>query len=223
MPHRLSLAVVAATALAAGVSGCGGSKNTADQAVVPVAPSTISQTATTPPPTATTGTSTALSSTSTTTGTTTATTPAGAAAPLCTAGRLSLSYLGGQGATGHGELGFALRNTGSGPCRTYGFPGVTFLDARGNALQTVSQRTTRDFFGSVPETHLTLAPGQQASFRLGVTHVSSGGGSSCTTAAGLAVIPPDDTATLRVTIAGGSYECGTASVSPLASGTSVYP
>ena len=66
-----------------------------------------------------------------------------------------------------------------------------------------------------------LTPGSSASFRLGVTHgVSST--ADCTTAYGLQVIPPDDTATLRTHIPGGAYECRTATVSPLRPGTSAY-
>jgi hypothetical protein len=135
---------------------------------------------------------------------------------------LALSFLGGQGATGHGELGYALKNIGSTSCRTYGFPGVLFLDRSGAALPTDSMRTTQDFFGSVPARRLVIAPGASASFRLGVTHgLSSTAG--CTTAYGLQVIPPNDTATLRVSMPQGAYECGTATVSPLASGQSAYP
>ena len=135
---------------------------------------------------------------------------------------LALSFLGGQGATGHGELGYALRNTTTTSCRTYGFPGVLFLDRSGAALPTDSTRTTNDFFGSVPAKPLVIAPGGSVSFRLGVTHgISSSAG--CTTAYGLQVIPPNDTATLRVSMPQGAYECGTATVSPLAAGQSAYP
>lgn len=135
---------------------------------------------------------------------------------------LALSFLGGQGATGHGELGYALKNIGRTSCRTYGFPGVQFLDRSGAALPTDSTRTTNDFFGSVPARPLVIAPGSSVSFRLGVTHgISSSAG--CTTAYGLQVIAPNDTATLRVSMPQGAYECGTATVSPLAAGQSAYP
>lgn len=143
--------------------------------------------------------------------------------PLCRASELAASFLGGQGATGHGELGFALRNTSRHSCHTYGFPGVRFLGQAGQALPTDSTRTTHDFFGSTPLAMLVLEPGANASFRLGVTHgaVSTVG---CTTAAGLQVIPPEDTSTLRVAIGnGGAYECRAATVSPLRPGESAYP
>ena len=162
-------------------------------------------------------TSTATSQTTTSTSTTVS-----SGTPLCTASLLALSYLGGQGATGHGELGFSLKNISSSSCHTFGFPGVLFLDKAGNPLPTQSTRTTHDFFGQAPEVALILAPGQSASFRLGVTHgMTSTVG--CTTAYGLQVIPPDDTHTLRTSIPGGAYECGTATVSPLRPGSSAYP
>ena len=153
----------------------------------------------------------------------TATTPAQSAPALCRAGDLSLSYLGGQGATGHGELGFELRNTSSRTCATGGYPGVLFLSQSGSAMPTAPDHTTHDYFGTIKSSALSLAPGQAASFRLGVTHgMTSTAG--CGTAYGLQVIPPNDTSTLRVTIAGGgAYECRTVSVSPLATGTSAYP
>ncbi|HEY2320593.1 MAG TPA: DUF4232 domain-containing protein [Solirubrobacteraceae bacterium] len=138
----------------------------------------------------------------------------------CKAAGLALSYLGGQGATGHGELGFALKNTGS-VCSTAGYPGVQFLARDGAALPTTPQHTTSDFFGDLPVQHLSLAPGQSASFRLGVSH---GGGSDagCSTAYGLQVIAPNDTATLRVPIPNGASECGATTVSPLQPGDSAY-
>jgi hypothetical protein len=135
---------------------------------------------------------------------------------------LALSALGQQGAMGHGELGFALRNTSADPCRTGGYPGVLFLDHRGRPLPTVPTRATRDFFGTAPELAITLAPGQSASFRLGVTHEAQGN-ATCTTAAGLQVIAPNDTATLHTTIPNGAYECQTVTVSPLRPGRSAYP
>lgn len=161
---------------------------------------------------------------------TTATSPGSGGTPLsggtasgrqCTASTLALSYLGGEGATGHGELGFALRNTGSAPCETGGYPGILFLDGNGAALPTVPTHTTRDFFGQTTLKALTLAPGQTASFRLGVTHIPAGAG-SCTTAYGLQAIAPNDTATLRVAIPGGASECAGATVSPLQTGDSAF-
>ena len=166
--------------------------------------------------------STTTSATGTTSATSGSSTTTAAGAPACVAADLALSYLGGQGATGHGELGFALRNTSSQPCHTYGYPGVLFLSKSGQGLTTATTRTTHDFFGTAPLTAITLAPGETASFRLGVTH-GAASSAGCVTAAGLQVIPPDDTATLKTSISdGGAFECGTATVSPLEPGTSAY-
>ena len=135
---------------------------------------------------------------------------------------LKLSYLGGQGATGHGEIAFSLTNTSGEACHTYGYPGVQFQTATGSALPTNSMRTTQDFFGSAPLQELVVAPGANVSFRLGVTHgeASSAG---CMTAAQLQVIPPDDTHTLVVAIPnGGAYECGSTTVTPLQPGNGAF-
>lgn len=114
-----------------------------------------------------------------------------------------------------------LRNTSTSTCSTFGYPGIQFLDRSGGPLPTMPVHTTQDFFGSVPEMALTVAPGATISFRLGVTH-GAASTAGCTTAYGLQVIPPNDTATLRVSLPNGAYECGTATVSPMARGTSAY-
>jgi hypothetical protein len=151
---------------------------------------------------------------------TTATTPAGP--PICRASTLQLSFLGSQGAAGHGLMGFALKNTGSTSCSTIGYPGIQFLDKGGAPLTTNSTRTTQDYFGSAPKVLLTVAPGATVSFRVGVTHVPAGN-AKCTTAYQLQVIPPNDTATLHVALPDGEYYCQTATVSPVRPGTSAYP
>jgi hypothetical protein len=199
------------------LGACGGSTKTVT-IVTQSVPDTASNSTTatsTASPTATSSTESSSTPTSTTTSTS-------SGPNSCRASGLALSFLGGQGATGHGELGFALRNVGTQSCGTVGFPGVLFLDRAGAALPTDSTRTTHDFFGSLPLAPLVIAPGASASFRLGVTHgISSSAG--CTTAYGLQVIPPNDTATLRVSMPQGEYECGAATVSPLVPGQSAYP
>ena len=197
---------------AALLAGCGGSSHSSSSsAAVTTPPSTPSTTPATTP----------ASTTATAPASTQTAAPAGV--PICRATALSLSYLGGQGATGHGELGFALHNTSSTTCSTYGYPGIQFLDQSGHALPTIPTHTTQDFFGSLPKVPLMVSPGATVSFRLGVTHgVTSTTG--CTTAYALRVIPPNDTATLKGSIGnGGAYECRTATVSPLQRGTTAYP
>jgi Protein of unknown function (DUF4232) len=220
LPKHLHMRIRAAFILACtlALGACGSSsqssssvasrQTTTSQATAPA----TSQTSSTPTSTTQTGSVTTPTSTTSPTG-----------SKPCTAADLALSFLGGQGATGHGELGFELRNISSSTCHTYGYPGVLFLDRAGKALPTDSTRTTQDFFCSVPEKKLDVAPGQSVSFRLGVTH-GAASPVGCTTAHGLQVIPPDDTATLHVAIVnGGAYECRTATVSPLQQGTTAFP
>jgi hypothetical protein len=207
---------LAALAATLALAACGSASNTTTNS------GNVSPPATTSAPPATTPTQSPTVTTTTSAQPTGTTAQPSSGPPPCRAANLALSFLGGQGATGHGLLGFALRNTGSQPCTTIGYPGIQFLDKGGNALPTIPTHTTQDYFGTIPKTLLTVAPGATVSFRLGVTHgITSTAG--CTTAYGLQVIPPNDTATLRTAIAnGGAYECGTATVSPLAAGTSAY-
>jgi hypothetical protein len=213
---RTPVIALAAAGAAAVLAACGSSSAAhTTQASAPAASHTATRTVTRTA-SASTPSSTASGATSTTS------TAASGGSGRCVAGDLQLSFLGGQGATGHGELGFALRNTSDRPCTTGGYPGVLFLDKAGHPLPTTPTHTTDDFFGHTTLAALTLAPGKRASFRLGVSHVGRGGSDKgCTTAAGLQVIAPNDTATMRLTLPpGGAAECGgTVSVSPLQPGT----
>jgi Protein of unknown function (DUF4232) len=206
-----SLTVCLAVLAALSLTACGASSSSSS-----TASSTTAAVTTTTAATATTTTASTPATTTATTPVTPVTRP-----PRCTAASLALRYLGQQGATGHGEIGFALKNITGSSCRTYGYPGVLFLDRTGHPLPTLSTRTTHDFFGPAPAAALIVAPGASVSFRLGVTHgISSPAG--CTTAYALQVIPPDDTSTLRTTIPMGAYECGTTTVSPLRRGVSAF-
>jgi len=214
--------------VAALLGGCGGSgSSSSSHGAQPAAATsqarTTSTTSSSAPASA--STSSTTSSASTTAASTTSGTGAGGASVAgpgeCKASGLSLTYLGGQGATGHGELGFALRNTTQSSCSTGGYPGIQFLDKSGGALPTTPTHTTSDFFGTLPLNPVTVTPGSSFSFRLGVSH-GGGTGAGCTTAYGLQVIPPNDTATLRVDIPGGASECGATTVSPVQPGTTAY-
>ena len=222
--------LVCAALAAATLAGCGGSSASDDTTGASPATRTVTHTETVTPSSSSSSTTATSTVTPTVTHTHTHTSRAqhqSAAAGTggaCVASDLALQFLGGTGATGHGELGFALKNTTSTPCHTFGYPGVQFLDSAGKALPTTPTHTTDDFFGHTGERDLTVAPGASVSFRLGVSHEGAGGGSAgCTTAAGLQVIAPDDTATLRVTLPGGAAECGGAvTVSPVQPGTSAF-
>ena len=192
-----------------GVVSCGATKTVT---------TTVSSATTAAPPSSA---SAPTSSTTPTTATSSTTTTAGAI-PHCQASMLSLSFLGQQGATGHGELGFALHNVSATSCSTSGFPGVLFLDKAGGPLPTIPMHTTQDLFGTTPLVRLIVPPGGNVSFRLGVTHgISSPVG--CTTTYGLQVIPPNDYTSVRTAIPGGAAECRTTTVSPLRPGNSAYP
>jgi Protein of unknown function (DUF4232) len=211
---RLLLILLCAPAAGTLLAACGSSTITTTTAAAP-SPASVS--------TSTTVTRTATATVSrSSSGATTSQTSAAADRPACRASDLALSYLGGQGATGHGLLGFALRNGSAAGCSTIGYPGIQFLDRTGGDLPTRPVHTTHDFFGPSPLRPLVVAPGQSVSFRLGVTHGASST-SGCVTAYALQVIPPNDTHTLRVSIPDGAYQCGTATVSPLQPGTSAYP
>lgn len=96
---------------------------------------------------------------------------------------------------------------------------MEFLNAADGPITTHATRTTNDFAGHVPETGFTLKPGQEATFRMVTSDVGSSQ-SSCVTAYGLQIIPPDDTATMKAPITTGISVCdGKATVSPLAAGT----
>jgi hypothetical protein len=211
MRPRLILAAAVVTGTLA-LAGCGSS--TTVTTTVTAGSSTAADTTSTSSATPTSSASTSAAASSAT--------ATAAAASLCRAAALSLSYLGQQGATGHGELGFALRNTGSSSCHTFGYPGILVLGRTGQALPTTPSHSTRDFFGVTPEVGITVAPGRSVSFRLQVTH-GINGTAGCSTAYGLQVIPPNDTAMLRTTIPSGAYQCRTAVVSPLRPGTSAFP
>lgn len=204
---RLRPWAVAVAFAALAITGCGGTTTTT---TVTVSSSTAGA-----------GSSATSSGPSTQTTNATSTASAATGPPRCRATHLALIFLGQQGALGHGVIGFALRNTGRSSCHTFGFPGVLWLSKSGTSLPTNSARTTRDFFGPAPLASLTVAPGAEVSFRLGVTH-GAGGTAGCTTAAALQVIPPDDTASLRVTIPNGVFECRGTTVTPVRPGKSAF-
>lgn len=216
------LTTITATAVAVlAIAACGSSGSSSSSSAPPSTSTTATTTSSTQPTTSASSSLTTATTQASTSSTTTATTTTAAAAATCKAAGLELSFLGQLAATGHGKLGFAVRNTQSASCTTSGYPTVLFLGRSGAPLPTGPVDTTSDFFGQSSLVPVTVTPGQTASFRLGVTHVS-GSGASCATAYALQVTPPGDTATMHVAIPGGAIECGTATVSPMQPGTSAY-
>jgi hypothetical protein len=218
---RMRMAAPALLALAvASIAGCGSSQTASVTRAPAGSTKTVTRTVTSAHTAAASGSKTTAGSSGSSTGPSAHST--GAAGTICRAHALKLVYLGGQGAAGHGLIGFALRNTGSTPCTTIGYPGILFLSHHGAALPTHPRHTTSDFFGHTKYGQVTVAPGQEASFRLGVTH-GSASPKGCVTAASLQVIAPNDTGKLRIRLPGGLYECrGVATESPVQPGTTAY-
>jgi hypothetical protein len=194
------------------LAGCGGSTTAAHVNST----RTVTQTVTTPPPT------TSSATPPTTTTATATTTTAGGGSGACSAHDLVARFIGQNGATGNTVLQLALRNTGTTPCHTYGYPGVAFLARSGAALATTPTHTTQDLLGSTRLAAVTVGPGQEMSFRM-VAATDAPGGGSCPTAYGLQIIAPDDTAPLRVSFPTGVYECGRTTVSPIQAGGDAAP
>ena len=201
------LAVIVMAMLA---GGCGSSASS-----TPAAASTGSGQPTQP----VTATSSSASTTSSATTATTASTSTTAGIPACTAADLALSFESSNGAAGNTAAFFEFKNTSSSPCHTYGYPGVLFLTKSGAALPTTANRTTHDLIGTSVLAKIVIDPGQVASFHLVVGLSATGQG--CSTAYGLQAIAPDDIATIHTQIPDGLYECGTATVSPLALGNGI--
>jgi hypothetical protein len=214
---RLRMAAPALVALVAVlIAGCGSSDHgTSSSTKAAPATRTVTHTVTA-------GHSSSSSSTSTAGSPTPSVHTSSSQLSICRAAGVRITYLGGQGATGHGLLGFAMQNTGSASCTTLGYPGIQFLSKSGAALPTHDTRTTTDFFGTTKLARLTVAPGQSASFRLGVSH-GSASPKGCVTAGYVQVIPPNDTSTVRIAIPGGVFECGGGvTVSPMQPGDTAY-
>lgn len=227
---------LAAIVVAIAAAACGAGSSTVTQTVrvtsTVTVPGRITVTLTTPAASA--ATSTASSTTSTASGGTTPTTASGGTTPTtpsggtvqtpaCTAAALAPVILGSAGATGRVVLTLALRNRTSGPCHTYGWPGIAFAAADGSALPTSTARTTSDLLGSTPPAKLTLDSGQDASFRIIVPDSNNGSTANCHTAGAVRIIAPDDTATIVAGLRAPVTECGTATVSPLLAGNDALP
>jgi hypothetical protein len=216
-----------ASATTSNQTGGGAAKTITRPAVTVTVPASTQTIMTVTAPTTTTSTGATTTGTTTTGGsgitTTGTTTTAGGASMACVAADLTPSFLGTNGAAGTIAVGFALTNSSSSPCTTYGWPGVLLLSSTDVALPTDAVRTSSDMLGSTPASEITLEPGQQASFRLIASDFAESSNTSCPNAAALQIIAPDDGATLKVAIHGGIPACGKATLSPLMTGTSAWP
>jgi hypothetical protein len=136
--------------------------------------------------------------------TTSSSSSAAAGAPACGAARLHLSYAGVQGATGHLELTFALRNASARPCRLRGYPAARLVGAKGRMLPMQVSRGG-GFFPDARRAARTivLAPGARARFGLSfVTNNEYAHAHVCRSAsAAQAAVPGSAGRWLRVSLA----------------------
>lgn len=117
----------------------------------------------------------------------------------CHTGGLALAPIGAPGVGAgnvYAELG--LTNRTGAACYLYGYVGMALLDAGGNQLPT---RVVRDTGSRFPWAHvglLTLSPGATSPFWMHWEQVPTGTETSCPSAAGLILTPPDETTQLRL-------------------------
>jgi hypothetical protein len=106
--------------------------------------------------------------------------PAAAGLPLdggpspCTAGDLSLKFLGDDPGAGQRNLSFSVKNRGLATCSVQGFPVVTLVGPDGLPTPHVKVKTSLTTGPSTgPAAKLTLAPGQQSVFYMHYTVIGS--------------------------------------------------
>ena len=134
-----------------------------------------------------------------------------AASDACVAAHLKLTLGEGGAAAGSRYQTVVLTNTGSAACTLTGYPGVSLQDSSGARIGPPAGREA----GTVAK--VSLPPnGGQASFFIHTTADMSGTGCQAASAA-IAVIAPNDTATL--TVPGEITVCGTFNASPVVAGT----
>ncbi|MDQ6615315.1 MAG: DUF4232 domain-containing protein [Actinomycetota bacterium] len=163
--------------------------------------------------------------------TTTTTTSAQATTPTSNAGSgtrcasaalaLSLSDRGTAAGTAYRELVF--KNTSTRTCTMRGYPGISFLDARGRQVGAPVARMS----GS--DTLVTLGPGGTAAALIAYhdVYVSTFPNCQPTPAAGIQVFPPDETAGLTVPtnlmVCANRAATGAAGISPVTTPASLHP
>ncbi len=178
--------VVAIGALAVGLAACGSSSS--------------SSTSTTQAPT-TTSTSSGGSGTTTTT-TTAGSTSTTAGITDCRSAGLALALGAPNGTAGASHYEITFRNTGSGACTLFGYPGVSFLDAKGRQIGSSAQRQP----SGRPAT-ITLAASGNAYSSLAVTDPGIPPCSGSTPAAQVRIFPPGNTQSILVKAPSGMLVC----------------
>jgi hypothetical protein len=122
----------------------------------------------------------------------------------CRSSGLRLTFLASQGATGHLEVTFALRNASGTMCTLRGYPGARLLDAAGHAIVTRLKRGGGFFPDTLsPPSRVRLAPSASARFGLSfVTNNEYAGARRCVRAAALESVPPGGAGALRISLTG---------------------
>jgi hypothetical protein len=123
----------------------------------------------------------------------------------CLSTGLRLTFLASQGATGHLEVTFALRNVTGTMCTLRGYPGARLLDAAGRSIVTRLKRGGGFFPDTLsPPSRVLLAPRASARFGLSfVTNNEYAGARRCVRAAALESVPPGGAGALRISLTGG--------------------
>jgi hypothetical protein len=118
---------------------------------------------------------------------------------------LALSSTGSQGAAGHLEVAFALRNLAGHGCTVRGYPRVVLLDSQ-RRRQAVGVIDGSGFF---PDTQLrprsvVVPPGGSALFSLSFVDAAELARGACVTTTWLEITPPGDAKALEIAAAGGN-------------------
>jgi hypothetical protein len=120
-----------------------------------------------------------------------------------------------------------LKNTSTRACSLFGYPGVSFVDARGTQIGAPAPRASSA--ASPGPALVTLAPGATASALLAYhdVYVATFPGCAGTTAAGIKVYPPNQTAAVVVPttmmVCANPAATGTAEVSAVTAGSGLNP
>lgn len=145
--------------------------------------------------------------------------PSAEAAVPCTADILSAAVedTPGGGAAGSVYRDLVLTNTSSGPCTTFGFPGVSYLGISGTQVGAPATRA-----GGTDAVAVLLEPGQSAVAALRETRPENYGAEcSMVPVSGLRIFPPEDTAYVNIARAG--YGCSSEEVQLLEVGPLAGP
>jgi Protein of unknown function (DUF4232) len=200
------------------LAGCTSGSSKESTSTTSSGPPTSTPSGTTPsPPTS------ATVASPTSTPSTPSTTRPAAGTVACTTGDLavSLSELSAAAGTDFKELAF--KNTSPSACTLFGFPGVSFVDAGGHQIGVPVPRAP----GTAGA--ISVAPGSTAAALVAYhdVYVSTTPNCEPTTAAGLRVYPPNNTASVIVPtslmVCADAATAGTADISPVTTPANLQP